>query len=154
MQSHVVLRFTRSVKNGRGQGGGTRQLTQPKCHEISYTISYALICIDWNIVRHIFFAARCAVKCDNETLGWSNLNKLLNIIMSLLSQKMILTDNDNANYQRHNVWKSPKMSHLNFWILAFSTNFCPIKIDLSGNTVWPQASGFQKLAKLTIFWHF
>ena len=32
------------------------------------------------------------------------------------------------------------------WILAFSTNFCPIKTDLSGNTVWPQASGFQKLA--------
>ena len=27
------------------------------------------------------------------------------------------------------------MSHLNFGILAFSTNFCPIKTDLSGNTV-------------------
>ena len=50
-----------------------------------------------------------------------------------------------------NVWKSPKMSHLNFRILSFSTNFCPIKIDLSGNTVWPQASGFQKLVNLTIF---
>ena len=36
------------------------------------------------------------------------------------------------------------------WILAFSTNFCPIKTDFSGNTVWPQASVFQKLAKLTI----
>ena len=50
------------------------------------------------------------------------------------------------------------MSHLNFRILAFSTNFCPIKTDLSGNTVWPQASGFQKLAKmrnfLTIFFFF
>ena len=43
------------------------------------------------------------------------------------------------------------MSHLNFWILAFSTNFCPFKTDLSGNTVWPQALGFQKLAKLSIF---
>ena len=30
-----------------------------------------------------------------------------------------------------------------FSILAFFTNFCPIKIDLSGNTVWQQASGFQ-----------
>ena len=32
-------------------------------------------------------------------------------------------------------------SHLHlriFLILAFSTNFCPIKSDLSGNTVWPQ----------------
>ena len=42
------------------------------------------------------------------------------------------------------VWKLLKMSHLNFGI---STNFWPIKIDLSGNTVWPQTSGFQKLAK-------
>jgi len=39
-------------------------------------------------------------------------------------------------------------------ILAFSTNFCPFKTDLSGNTVWPQASGFQKLAKMHHFLHF
>ena len=53
----------------------------------------------------------------------------------------------------HSVWKSPKMSHLNFSILAFSTIFCPIKTDLSGNSVWPQASDFQKLAKMNHFWH-
>ena len=46
------------------------------------------------------------------------------------------------------------MSDLSFSILAFSTNFFPIKIDLSGNTVWPQASDFQKLAKMDQFWHF
>ena len=40
----------------------------------------------------------------------------------------------------YSVWKSPKKSHLGFWIRAFPTNFCPIKIDLSGNTVWPQTS--------------
>ena len=45
------------------------------------------------------------------------------------------------------------MSHLNFLVLACSTNFWPIKIDMSGNTVWPQASGFQKLAKMD-FWRF
>ena len=32
--------------------------------------------------------------------------------------------------------------------------FLSIKTDLSGNTVWPQASGFQKLAKLDHFGHF
>ena len=37
----------------------------------------------------------------------------------------------------------------NFLILAFSTNFCPIKADLSGNTVWPQA--FKNTPKWTIF---
>ena len=36
-------------------------------------------------------------------------------------------------------------------ILAFSTNFCPFKTDLSGNTVWPQASVFKNLSN---FWHF
>ena len=30
-----------------------------------------------------------------------------------------------------------------FLILAFSTIFCRIEIDLSGNTVWPQASDIQ-----------
>ena len=42
-------------------------------------------------------------------------------------------------------------SKCRIWISAFSTNFCPIKTDLSGNTDWPQALGFQKLAKWTIF---
>ena len=35
--------------------------------------------------------------------------------------------------------------------VAFFTNFCPIRIDLSGNTVWPQALGFQKLTKMDNF---
>ena len=39
------------------------------------------------------------------------------------------------------------MSHLNYSILTFSTY-------LSGNTVWPQASGFQKIAKIDHFLHF
>ena len=38
-----------------------------------------------------------------------------------------------------------------FEFLPFSNNFCPFKIDLSGNTVLPQPSGFQKSPKLTIF---
>ena len=51
----------------------------------------------------------------------------------------------------HFVWKLLKMSHLNFGVLPFPTNFCPIKTDMSGNTVWPQASGFQNLAKMDNF---
>ena len=41
-----------------------------------------------------------------------------------------------------------------FFSFGISTTFCPIKTDLSGNTIWPQASGFQKLAKMDNFWHF
>ena len=46
-----------------------------------------------------------------------------------------ITRKGHRKYQKkqpHFVWKSPKMSQLNSSILAFSTNFCPIKIDLSG----------------------
>ena len=38
-----------------------------------------------------------------------------------------------------------------FGILEFFTNFWPIKSDLSGNTVGPQASGFQKLFQIWPF---
>ena len=34
--------------------------------------------------------------------------------------------------------------------MVFSTNYCPFKTDLSGNTVWSQALGFKNLAKLAI----
>ena len=51
----------------------------------------------------------------------------------------------------HSVLKSPKISHFNFWNLAFSNNFRPIKRDISGNAIWPQGSVFQKLATLTIY---
>ena len=33
-------------------------------------------------------------------------------------------------------------------LYSHAPNFCPIKIDLFGNTVWPQATGFQKLSKM------
>ena len=44
-----------------------------------------------------------------------------------------------------------KCRFFDFSILAISNNFYPFNSDLTGNTVWTQASGFQKLAKLTIF---
>ena len=44
----------------------------------------------------------------------------------------------------HIVWKWSKMSHLEL------LNLCTIKIELSGNTVWPEASIFQKHTTLTI----
>ena len=43
------------------------------------------------------------------------------------------------------------MSHLTFPLLAFSTNFCPFKSDLSGTTFWLQASDFKNSPTLTIF---
>ena len=46
------------------------------------------------------------------------------------------------------------LSHLNFLILAFSTNFCPIRSDQSGNTISQQASGFQKVTFLAFLINF
>ena len=48
-----------------------------------------------------------------------------------------------AHRQFHTVWKSSKISHLNFWILAFSSKFCPMKTNLPSNTVWPPTLSFQ-----------
>ena len=67
----------------------------------------------------------------------------------LMDQQLIFT---RSIFGSHSVWKSPKISHLNFSILPFSTHFWAIKTDLSGNSVWPQALGFQKLAKFDHFW--
>ena len=48
-------------------------------------------------------------------------------------------------------WKITQNVAYKFFNLGISINFCPIKSDLSGNTVWLPSSGCQNLAKLTIF---
>ena len=47
-----------------------------------------------------------------------------------------------------------KMNHFYIFRMVFSINFGPIKNYLSGNTVWSQASVFQKVANIDHFWHF
>ena len=44
----------------------------------------------------------------------------------------------------HIVWKRIKMSHFDFRLWHFPPVFCPFESGMSGNTVWLQASGFQK----------
>ena len=116
-----------------------------------------------------FFIVQCYVKmpppqkcvfCADETL-WSSFSKKTWITSKTMKGMWSTSSNSQwcwwiilTTKRLHIVWKLVKMSHLKFWILAFSTTFCLIKTDLSGNTVWPQASGFQKLAKMDHFWHF
>ena len=93
-------------------------------------------------------------KVTTRLLKLDRANNALSASNTSLNNKSLIFSADRAN-RFHIVWKSPKMYHLKFFsILAFSTNFCPIKIDLSGNTVWLQVSAFQKLAKIDYFWHF
>ena len=52
-------------------------------------------------------------------------------------------------------WSKPKENILKIVKPPyFPPNFWTIEIDLSGNTVFQQASGFQKLAKMNHFGHF
>ena len=79
-------------------------------------------------------------------------NPIFRIMFFVIHNRVgIILSTEKSRLLCHIVWKLLKMSHLNFGIFA---NFCPIKINLSGNTVWPQASGFQKLAKMDHFWNF
>ena len=58
---------------------------------------------------------------------------------------MSLSETKNFQWHAHCLKNTQNVA-----FLTFSTNFGPIKIDLSGNTVWPQSLDFQKLAKLTV----
>ena len=55
--------------------------------------------------------------------------------------KSLILQNFLVHFGKQTVWK---------WLKLY-LNFCPIKSDLSGNTVWPQASCFQKFAKIGHF---
>ena len=46
-----------------------------------------------------------------------------------------------------------KFQNVMFEFFKFGSfhQFCTFKTDLSGNTVWPQASGFKKIAKIDRF---
>ena len=71
---------------------------------------------------------------------------------SLRSQKLPKTRFWNCDFRHLSTAHCLKIAqNVAFEFLAFPPNFCPIKTDLSGNTVWPNASDFQLLAKLTIF---
>ena len=70
-------------------------------------------------------------------------------IQNLWESKLIIAFSSNAHYLK--ITQSVAFELLNFDI---STNFCPIKSELSGNTVWQQASDFQKFAKMDNFCHF
>ena len=77
--------------------------------------------------------------------------KILNYsrIIWILAPKMKKKSNHNILFKNHQ-----KCRILSFEFWRFSPFFCSIKSDLSGNTVWPLTSGFQKLAKIDHFGHF
>ena len=80
-----------------------------------------------------------------------NINKLLNPLFSPESLLLPCFPSRQTDFVPIPAWPHCLKITQN---IAFFTNFCPIKTDLSGNTVWPQASGFQKLAKTDHLWHF
>ena len=119
-------------------------LMHAKCIIVVYCSSS---CCSVMLLVSLQLSSRSQVLCLNREL----LNNWTVLFIYKSCDTKILQRFQRDFYPSHIIWKLLKMSHLKFWILAFSSNFCPFKTDLSGNTVWPQTSGFQKLAKLTIF---
>ena len=79
--------------------------------------------------RFCFILAQKVAKLESSTLFFQMIpDTLEHYFKPICHQKVPF-------HFLHILWISPKMSHLKFWILAFSTNFCPINIELSGNTI-------------------
>ena len=124
----------------------------------------------WNVIIRFLsqqlFAAKCCfalLKSNRKSVSWKGEfiftaeNRLCKLMTSILMEKCTSVDAYSRlfidfllqnsicfklTFEKNNVWKLLKMAHLNFSILAFYNNFWLIYIDLSGNTVWPQASSF------------
>ena len=80
----------------------------------------------WQSHKYVFDMKE-RIFCSTATISFCNSHE----------KPMITNDQFPSTYGvPHSVWKSPKMSHLNFWIMALLTIFRQIKIDISGNTVW------------------
>ena len=97
---------------------------------------------------------RRAARGEAGGRGWRRTTETTLCVCSHILRNLRKLPENNNNEKSHlcyTAWKSPKMSQSIFAIWAFSSNFCPIKVGLSGNTVWLQASGSQKSPKLTIF---
>ena len=94
--------------------------------------------------------------CIKGELEWVQIHSLLQGIQPLrfkhFQNGKIFIFIANHFYNQPTLFEN--YSECRIWILAFFFIFCPIKTDLSGNTVWPQASVFQKLAKIDHCWHF
>ena len=104
------------------------------------------------------YAARQAVQRLNSTSNpppamsvkkkqWDQIIRKNSFVVDQIDYIIIGRNGNPINFNLiHIVWKSPKMSH--FSNMAYFTNICPI--NMSGNTVWPQAIFFSKTEKLTI----
>ena len=105
-----------------------------------------------NQKSHKFHASICQLR-ENQKSSKNHRNKTGELA------KVVL---DGSLLEGQKMVKMPKLKYLKstenvafeFSIAASSTIFCPLKSDLSGNAIWPQASDCQKLAEMDHFWHF
>ena len=119
-------------------------LMHAKCIIVVYCSSS---CCSVMLLVSLQLSSRSQVLCLNREL----LNNWTVLFIYKSCDTKILQNFKEISIHRTLFENSSKCLIWYFDILAFSSNFCPIKTVMSGNTVWPQTSGFQKLAKLTIF---
>ena len=105
------------------------------CISLATPVKECFAALTLNIKVPFFQASTTRSNLHGQSANICKEYKMCIWLSSLLFNMLI--------YQRriHIVWKLLTMSQLNFWILAFSANFCPLKIDLL----------FKNSSKLTIF---
>ena len=96
----------------------------------------------WCEIQRFF---SCLQKLKN---GWGTLKETWRGITDFCIRLLIFFKKPTADlrvtFSIFTLFKNhPKCLTWIFQFWHFPPIFCPIKIDLSGNTVWPQSSGFQ-----------
>ena len=111
------------------------------CNSLPLCTHLPVICIGrvvWCVVylNTYKFSMEILIRFFLNLCNWSNMIKYDKVAFMMTFSNTTLFEN---------------CSKYRIWIFF---NFGIFHLFLSGNTVWPQASGFQKLAKLDHFWHF
>ena len=104
-------------------------------------------------LRKLFFLALIFKRLENAVrfstlFSNSKLETKLDVGPAQIDKHLTFLHNQSlineVNYYCRQFWLSKKN-------VAFFTIFCHFRSDLSGDTVWPQTSGFQNLAKINYF---
>ena len=126
----------------------------------------------WNVIIRFLsqqlFAAKCCfalLKSNRKSVSWKGEfiftaeNRLCKLMTSILMEKCTGVDAYSRLFidfllQNSICFKLSLKRNLHCVLKSQKKSHSAIKCDLSGNTVWPQALGFKKLAKMDHFWHF
>ena len=126
----------------RKQGGGT--------HAAVHSKTSAVTNVWWCLNTNRFWELHTYLHTERSPLlfsaSFTHVFFLTSIISFVYSERVL-------SFKNGKVILTSTRTSSSSGILGFSINFCPVKTNLSGNTIWPKASVFQKIYKMEHFWH-